>query len=135
MSPGCLVCGDVPCLGHHPTGRGPDDRYLDPDLRLPYCHDHHELCGDDWRTLGVEDSKRDREPERTLSLIERVERRLQRLAATVGRLAEAHPQHTWLTAGARALKRWADELTSFIAALDRRDPGWRSDPGFYPAQG
>ena len=54
---------------------------------------------------------------------------------TVGRLAEAHPQHKWLATLARALKRWADELARDIAARDRRDPGWRSDPAFYPTQG
>ena len=135
MKPGCLVCGDPACQGNHPTGRGSDGRYLDPDLRLPYCHDHHELFHDDWRTLGIDDCKRAREPERTLSFIERVELRLRRLAATVGRVAEAHPQHKWLAALARALKCWADELARDIAVRDKRDPGWRSDPGFYPAQG
>ena len=135
MTPGCLWCGAPAWRGHHPTGRGPDGRYLDPELRLPYCHDHHELCGDDWRVLGIDDSKRGPAPARTLPLIERVELRLRRLAATVGRLADAHPQHEWLAALARALKRWADELASDVAARDRRDPGWRSDPRFYPAGG
>jgi hypothetical protein len=121
------------CRGHHPTGRGPDGRYLDPNLKLPYCHDHHELSHDDWRALWIDDSERDRQPERRLTFIERVERRLRRLAATVGRLAEAHPQHKWWAALARALKCWADELAHHLAAQDRRDPGWRSDPRFYPA--
>ncbi len=135
MSPGCLVCGDPACRGHHGTGRGPDGQYLDPDLRLPYCHDHHELSHDDWRTLEIDDSEQSEEPEQRLCFIERVELRLRRLAATAARLAEAHPQHKWLAAGARAMKRWADELACFIAALDKRDPGWTSDPGFYPAGG
>ncbi len=135
MSPGCVACGGAACLNHHPTGRDTDGRYLDPDLKFPSCHDDHELFHDDWRTLGVEDSKRGQDPERMLSFIERVALRLRRLAASVGRLAEAYPEQKWLAAGARALQRWADELACFIAALDRRDPGWRSDPAFYPARG
>jgi hypothetical protein len=135
MTPGCLWCGAAGWRGHHPTGRGPDGEYLDPELRLPYCHDHHELSHDDWRTLEVHASGRSDEPERGLCFIERVALRLRRLAATVGRLAEAHPQYKWLAAGARALKCWADELACFVAVLDKRDPGWRSEPAFYPAEG
>jgi hypothetical protein len=135
MTPGCLWCGAAGCRGHHPTGRGPDGRYLDPDLTFPSCHDHHELSHDDWRALGIQDCEHGQEPGRPPSFIERVELRLRRLAATVGRLAEAHPQHKWLATLARALKCWADELARDIAVRDKRDPGWRSDPGFYPAQG
>jgi hypothetical protein len=135
VSPGCLVCGAAGCRGHHPTGRGPDGRYLDPDLTFPSCHDHHELSHDDWRALGIQDCEHGQEPGQRLAFIERVELRLRRLAATVGRVAEAHPQHKWLAAPARVLKRMADELACFIAALDQRDPGWRSDPAFYPTEG
>ena len=135
MTAGCLWCGAPAWRGHHPTGRDPDGRYLDPDLKFPSCHDHHELSHDDWRTLEIEDSERGREPQKRLCFIERVALRLRRLAVTVGRFAEAYPRATWLAAGARALKRWADELGWFISALDRHDPGWRSDPGFYPAGG
>ncbi len=132
MSPGCLLCGAAGCHGHHPTGRDPDGRYLDADLRLPYCHDHHELSHDDWRTLDIRDGERGQKHERKLAFIERVELRLRRAAATVARLAEAHPQHKWLASLARVLKRWAGELASDIAARERRDAGWRSDPSFYP---
>jgi hypothetical protein len=135
MTPGCLRCGDAACRGHHPTGRGPDTRYLDPDLTFPSCHDDHELYHDDWRTLGIDDSQRRNDPEQRLAFIERVALRLRRLAVTAGRLAETYPQAKWLAAGARALKRWADELAWFISALDRRDPGWRSEPAFYPTEG
>ena len=135
MTSGCLWCGAGGCRGHHPTGRGPDGRYLDPDLKFPGCHDHHELSHDDWRTLEIDDSERAQEPEQRLCFIERVALRLRRLAVTAGRLAETYPQAKWLAAGARALKRWADELACFIVALDRRDPAWRSDPAFYPTEG
>ncbi len=70
-----------------------------------------------------------------LSFVERVALRLRRLAATVGRLAETYPQHKWLAALAGALKSWADDLANDIAARDKRDRGWRSDPSFYPTDG
>jgi hypothetical protein len=135
MTARCLVCGATECLRHHPTGRGPDGRYLDPDLRLPYCHDNHELSHDDWRLLGIQAGEQGHVSERQLAFIERVELRLRRLAVTAGRMADAHPEHRWLAALARALKRWADELARDIAARDRRDAGWRSDPAFYPTEG
>jgi hypothetical protein len=133
MSGGCLWCGSSDCRVHHPTGRGPDGRYLDRDLRFPCCHDHHELSHDDWRALGIHDLGRNQAPERKLARVERVELRLRRLAVTVARLAEAYPQHEWSAAFARALKQWADELARDIAARDKRDKEWRSDPSFYPA--
>jgi hypothetical protein len=93
------------------------------------------LSHDDWRGLGIQDAEAAQVPGPSLSFVERVELRLRRIAATVGRLAEAHPQHKWLAALARALKCWADELARDIAARDSRDPAWRSEPGFYPAEG
>jgi hypothetical protein len=135
MTSRCPICGAHGRRAHHPTGRGPDGRYLDPELRLPYCHDHHELAHDDWRTLFIEDRELGQEPNRPLAFIERVELRLRRLAATVARLAEAYPQYQWLAALAGALKGWADELARDIAARDRRDEGWRSDPSLYPTDG
>ena len=67
-----------------------------------------------------------------LTLVERVERRLRRLAVDVGRFAAAHPEYGWIARLAACLKRWADELASDIAARDRRDPDWRLDDAFYP---
>jgi hypothetical protein len=135
MSTRCLICGAGECDGHHATGRAPNGRYLDPDVKLPLCHDHHELVGDDWRTLGVGDRKPRNLPKQDLSLIEQVELRLRRAAVVAGRLAAEHPDWPWLAALARALKRWADELARHIAAQDRRDPDWRTDSGFYPTTG
>jgi hypothetical protein len=135
MTARCLTCGATECRGHHVTGRDPDGRYLDPDLRPPYCHDHHELSHDDWRTLGIQNVARGQEAAPQLTLVERVELRLRRLAAAAARQAAAHPEHQWIAALARALKRWADELARDIAARDRRDAGWRSDPAFYPTEG
>jgi hypothetical protein len=132
MSARCLVCGSRDCVGHHPTGRGPDGGYLDRDLRLPYCHDDHTLVHDDWWTLRVQDPERGTEPAGELAFIEHVEVALRRGAATAARIADAHSEHAWIAAIARALKRWADMLRRHIEAQDRRDPGWRDDPGFYP---
>ena len=134
MSARCLVCSAEGCTGHHPTGRGADGRYLDPDLRFNYCHDDHTLTHDDWRALGLPDTEGGQGQSIELPLVERVYLRLRRVAAGAGRLAEAHPEHPWIAALARALKRWADELARDIAARDRRDPGWRSDPSFYPIE-
>jgi len=134
MTLGCLTCGAIWCERHHPTGRGSEGQYLDPDLRFPFCRDHHELTHDDWRTLGIHDPESGQEPGRQLTFIERVELRLRRAAATTARLAEAYPQCNWLAAVARALKRWADELARDIAARDRRDAEWRWDASFYPTE-
>jgi hypothetical protein len=134
----CPFCGGDASVGHHMTGRDRDDRYLDPRLAPSTCHDDHELIHDDWRTLGVDDrlSKKEREQARAAgpsTLVERVEMRLRRAAVFFSRLAAQHPEWPWLAATAEALRRWADELARDIAARDQRDPGWRDEPGFYPA--
>ena len=135
MSTGCLICDARSVRAHHLTGRDADGRYLDPDLKLPCCHDHHELAHDDWRILNLQDPSEKEHSDAGLSFVERVERRLRRAASFMARLAEAYPQHAWIARTAQALKRWADELARDIAARDRRDAGWRSDPAFYPTEG
>jgi hypothetical protein len=131
----CLVCTCRGSLGHHPTGRDPQGVYLDPDLKLPFCHDDHELAHDDWRMLRIADPARGGEGAVPLTLVERVELRLRRLAATTGRLAAACPGWVWIGELARSFKRWADELALDIRARDQRDPGWRAGGAFYPACG
>ena len=131
----CVLCEAGDCSGHHLTGRDQNGHYLDPDLIVRHCHDHHTHAHDDWSVLGVQDP-----PEKTKQaaapprpLIERVELRLRRLAVFFGRFAETHPESVWFAALARRCKRWADELRAHITAQDGRDPDWRSDPAFYPA--
>ncbi|MGA2165215.1 MAG: hypothetical protein ABSH36_12195 [Solirubrobacteraceae bacterium] len=133
MSTQCLYCAGDNALRHHPTGRDNQGSYLDSGLMLPFCHDHHELIHDDWRTLDIQDSDSGERSAPRLSLVERVELRLRRLAATAGRIAAAFPRCAWIGELARSFKRWADELACFIAALDRRDTEWRSDGSFFPA--
>ncbi len=136
MSVKCVYCNAPASWRHHPTGRDRSNGYyLDPTFTLPTCRDHHALFHDDWRTLGVQDLAEKPQPGRGLAFVERVELCLRRGAALAGRLATAHPQHAWILQLAEALKRCANELARDIAARDRRDPGWRSDLGFYPGDG
>ncbi|MGH2965986.1 MAG: hypothetical protein ACRDMH_11475 [Solirubrobacterales bacterium] len=135
MSARCLVCGAEAWRGHHPSGRDPGSgRYLDPRFTVPACHDHHELFHDDWRALGIEDSAKAERGARPLTFVERAAWFFRRGSLLAGRLAAAYPEHPWIARLAEALKRRADELASDIAARDRRDPGWRRDPSFYPAE-
>lgn len=129
MSGPCVVCGQAATRGHHLTGRGPAEQYLDPELVVPTCHDHHELLHDDWRALKLE------KIEERLTFFERWELRLRRLAAFAARQAEAHPDRWLWRSLATCLTRWADELARGLRRLDERDPDWRSDPGFYPEGG
>lgn len=126
MSARCIGCEAHASRRHHPTGRDFAEEYLDADLTVPVCHDDHELIHDDRRTLGTQ------EPPAPLSWFERVELRLRRIAGDLARLAELHPDKGWLPRCARWLLRWADELANGLRAMDARDPGWRSDPAFYP---
>ena len=86
---------------------------------------------DDLRAAGADDP-REMSAER-LCWVERVERRLRRLAIAASRLASRLPGTPVLARLAESLKRWADELRRDLAARDARDPGWRMDPRFYPA--
>jgi hypothetical protein len=122
----CVFCGRTAQRGHHVTGRDGDGAYFDPELVASSCHDDHELVHDDLKTLGLNDAAHE------LSLFERVLLRLQRLSVNAARFAEAHPDWPWAARIAEALARWAAELERAIRHLDARDPGWRTDPGFYP---
>jgi hypothetical protein len=127
MSAPCFGCGARASCHHHPTGRDCAERYLDADFTVAVCHDDHELLHDDRRTLGTE------KPAAALSWFERGELRLRRIASDLARMSELHPQSTWFARAANWLLRWADEIAQGLLALDARDPGWRSDPAFYPA--
>jgi hypothetical protein len=122
----CAFCGSAACDLHHPTGKDADNEYLDPDLRIPVCHNDHELIHDDWHTLGLHDALPG------LSRLELIELGLRRLAIATSRFAEAHPDWSWAAGIAVAFGRWADELAAELRARDARDPGWRQDPAFYP---
>jgi hypothetical protein len=129
MTGGCIYCDRPAERRHHPSGKDEHGRYLDPDFAVPTCHDHHELIGDDRRTLGVE------APTCALTGLDRVELRLRRMAIDAARLARSHPDNRWIALAATLLARWAGELAAFRRHLDARDPGWREDPGFYPGDG
>jgi hypothetical protein len=97
------------------------------------CHDHHELVHDDWRLLRIQDLEPGQENSGKLTLVDRVELRLRRLASNLSRPAEVTPAVECQTALADCAKRWADELARDIKARDERDPDWRSDGRFDPA--
>src|SRR5579862_9294448 len=126
MTDRCSYCGRAVERLHHPTGKDEGNRYLDREFTVPTCHDHHELLGDDRRTLGLEAT------DAPLTLLDRVELRLRRMAIDAARLARAHPGNRWFELAAKLLARWAGELAAFRRHLDVRDPTWRDDPGFYP---
>jgi hypothetical protein len=124
-APRCIHCGRPAERRHHPTAKDHQDRYLDPEFAVPFCHDHHELLGDDRLTLGVEIAAG------PLTLLDRVELRLRRMGIDAARLAQRYPDNRWFSLAATLLARWAGELAAFRRNLDRRDPDWRTDPGFY----
>jgi len=124
-------CGKPADELHHPTGRvaGDGSRYLDPDFRVPACHDDHALVGDDQRRMAGLEPDLGRSDATTL---DRLEVRLRRAAAFLGRVGEA----LQVAAGvalmvglAVHLDRWANELTIAIGILDAAAPGWRRLPG------
>jgi hypothetical protein len=124
----CEFCGGLCERWHHPTGKGENGRYLDPEFVRPTCHDHHELVHDDAQTLGWEKLQG-----RPLTWFERVELRLRRWAAFLGRLEASSTLRTPYAVLAKTLLRWADELARGIAALDEDIPGWRWISAFYPS--
>jgi hypothetical protein len=130
MSVACIVCGAPATRWHHVTGRDARGRYLDPDFVVPLCHDDHELTHDDLRLLGVD--KAGGPPGPGWTITEALEFALRRLGAGASRVAETHD---WplLDTLAGCLKRWADELRSHNAALDRHCPNWRLLADFYLA--
>ena len=126
----CTVCGRVGAWEqHHPTGRDQRDRYLDPTLTMPLCHDHHTLVHDDLHTLGL--SHADERP----TLIESIVVCLRRLAAVLARVDATRPVVTFWGLLADAMTGWADALTSTVECWDARDPRWRQDARCYAEPG
>ena len=125
MIPPCLYCPEASEDRHHLTSRDARGRYLDPDLTAPLCHSCHELVGDDWHTIEVQDEST------ADTFLASLEVRLTRTASFVGRLADAVPEplHTFLSWLACHLATWAGQLGDSIRALDRGAPGWRALPG------
>ncbi len=120
MDPGecCAICGGSVERLHHLTGRGPDGRYLDPELQVGVCHDDHELAHDDLRHDGTD------KPLRVVCVFEGVAYRLERVAAFLSRVAE-HAPLAWIAKLARSMRQWAGELRGGIARLDALNPAWR----------
>lgn len=131
MSDSVCFCGRPADELHHPTARvaGDGTPYLDPEFRVPACHDDHALAGDDQLRMADVEPDLARED---VTIIDRVEVRLRRVAAFSGRIAEVLPLAALVTLIAgwgTHLERWANELASAIAILDAAMPGWRRLPG------
>lgn len=130
MAEQCLLCGLAAAERHHPTARVAGDRspYLDAELRLPVCHDEHQLFGDDQKRDA------DLEPDLTdpgATSLDWLLVRLRRLAASGGRCAEATSNETlkaFIALLAAHVERWANQLATAIAGLDRAAPAWRTIP-------
>jgi hypothetical protein len=115
----CAICGkQVRRDGHHLTGRGQGGLPLDDDLIADLCHDDHELVHDDLRRLHIDT------PLQSSNVLERIERRLQRVGVFLGRVGEA-TGITWSLLLAVACVRWASELRAAVVALDRWNGDWR----------
>ena len=133
MSDFVCYCGRPADELHHPTARvaGEGSPYLDPDFRVPACHDDHALIYDDQRRMA------DLEPDLgrdDVTILDRLEVRLRRVAAFVGRVGEILQIAGLiaLVAGlATHVERWANELAVAIAILDSSVPGWRTLPGIH----
>jgi len=110
---------------HHPTGRDFAGKYLDPKLIIESCHSHHELCHDDWKTLGLQ------ELDQEASILEENELRMRRLASNLARLACSPDADPLLVRLARSLPDWANDQARSLQALDECHPGWREDRRFY----
>jgi hypothetical protein len=120
----CWACGGPLERKHHPTGRGPDGRYLDPRFRAALCHDDHELIHDGWRAQGFE------VVEAPLTAVASVELRARRTAATYARLSNEHFDAD-PTEIAETFLVWANDLARHQRHLDEVIPRWRDDPGFH----
>jgi hypothetical protein len=116
---------------HHVTGRvgAEDTPYLDPELWIWVCRDDHALASDDQLRMA------DHGPDlirADATRLDRLEGRLSRLAAFLGRLAEGlgiAVLVSFLGGLAFHVERWADDLRTAIAILDAGSPGWRTLPG------
>jgi hypothetical protein len=124
-------CGQPADERHHLTARvgGEDTPYLDPELWVWTCHDDHSLASDDQLRMA------DWETDLTRSGVTRLDRlevRLRRVAAFLGRLAKALGMPVVVAIVARLathIERWAVDLAAAIAILDSAMPGWRTLPG------
>jgi hypothetical protein len=114
----CVWCDEAAVDGHHLTGRGPDRRYLNPDLVASMCHDDHELAHEDLRNAGV-----DTPPRGAWSSLRGVEFCLERAALFLARLAQQSQQNVWGRL-ADAMRRWAEDLRAHRHWLDQALPGW-----------
>jgi hypothetical protein len=112
-------------MRHHPTGKDAAGKYLDPWFRAGFCHSHHVLVHDDWKTHRVEDG------EYRSTFLEWLQVCLSRVAVTVGRMAGSDPQdplRVFLADLATWLAQSAVKLAQAIEALDRTCPAWRQSP-------
>ena len=114
----CVLCGLPGDHQHHLTGRGADHEQLDQQFTVPLCHSDHELVHAELRTAKID------RPLSATTVPERMERRLERVAAFLGRAYEYFP-FVWVGCAAVAVRQWALELGQFIAALDQWNPAWR----------
>jgi hypothetical protein len=114
----CAICGAVAEDAHHLTSRGLNLSHLDPNLKVPLCHDCHELQGDDRRHQGIE------KPLRSTNPLEIVERSARGVGVFLGRLGAA-TEFSWCLLLAAACVSWAETLHGVITALDRWNGGWR----------
>lgn len=116
MTEQCFRCAKRGAHQHHLTLRDEHGERLDDALTVPLCHNCH-YAEHDW--LHLSDLQRAAGP---LSLPERVELRLRRLAVFFARLTLFEPFSLKLAA---ALSGWADELARHTRDLDQRCPRWR----------
>ncbi len=105
------------------TGTDLEGRYLDSDLLVPLCHDHHYLISDDWKTLNIETSS---EP---LTEIDVAVLRLRRTAATLARIGAGIDPQPIIHMLIDPMTRWADDLDRLSERLDAEYPGWRRVAG------
>ena len=125
----CAVCGRVGRWQHHHlTGRDHTGSYLDPDLTVPLCHDHHTLCDDDLAHPRQPHPGCGAHPDRT-----------GRVAAPPQPPPDSRaspPTVTAIRSLACSPQCWSGGRTSwpaFAAISTRCLPDWRLDRGFYPA--
>ncbi len=126
----CMICRErANRRMHHPIGRDHENQYIDPDLVMELCHDHHMLCHDDWRTFDLE------KVDGRLTLIESVELALRRLAPALARVDAGGGGDTFWGRLAATCVMLAVALRRVVDAFDQLFPEWRSHPVFYRLEG
>ena len=117
-------CGRPATQWHHVTGRGANREQLDNDCVLQVCDECHDLIHEELRFEGVH------YPLLSTSALDRVERRLRRLAINVARIADNPWVMVLALLVAPNLIKCADELATLAKRLDRWNPAWRdvADP-------